>query len=407
MRDALGNPVTCTSQAALETYERAVDAQLHAWPGALQAADEAVAQDTSFALAHALRALPLATFGRMADARAAAAQAVANARGTTERERSHVAQIAALAEGRSGEALERVLEHARLWPTDAVALGTALGAFGLLAFSGHVDHDAARLELVESVAPRYPADHAWLLAHRAWVRIEAGRVAEGMAFAQRSLAARAANGNIAHIIMHGHFEAHDAPAALAFIDGWLPGYPGDALLWGHLQWHAALAHLELGQPEAALARLLGPLVDFEAHGAPFLLLTDMVSLNWRLGLTGLSDPRRVPWERAAALAARHYPSGSNVFGELHLAMLAAARRDAASLDACAQRLRAIAGRGHGAAATALHWTAGLAALMSGDLDAAGESLAACRAELPRLGGSHAQRTVVELTHEAMALPDWS
>jgi hypothetical protein len=402
MHDALGNIVTCASPAALGAYERAVDAQLHAWPGALQAVDEAIALDPGFALAHALRALPLSTYGPMAEARAAAARAVALAGSATEREQAHAAVIAAAVDGRSSEALERVYDHARRWPTDAVAVGTALGAFGLLAFSGRLDHDAARLALVESIAPHYPADHAWLLAHRGWVRIEAGRVDEGMSFARRSLAARAANGNIAHVVMHGHFEAHEPQAALTFIEGWLPGYPDRAVLWGHLHWHAALAFLELGQPEAALARLLGPLGEFEAKGAPFMVLTDTVSLGWRLGLRGL---RNLPWDRATALAARHYATGSNVFGELHLAMLAAVRRDATSLDACVQRLRAIAERGHAGATPALHWTAGLAALMTGDRKAADQALAACRAELARVGGSHAQRSVVESTHEAMALPE--
>jgi hypothetical protein len=53
---------------------------------------------------------------------------------------------------------------------------------------------------------------------------------------------------------------------------------------------------------------------------------------------------------------------------------------------------------------ALHWASALAALLRGEPDAASAALADCRAELPRLGGSHAQRTVVELTAAALALP---
>jgi hypothetical protein len=401
MRDSLDNEVTCTGADALAAYERAMDAHLHAWTGTLSALDDALAADPGFALAHALRALPLATWGHMVEAREAAARAQACAGGTTEREQSQVALIAALVSGQAPEALQRVQAHALRWPTDPVAIGTALGAFGLLAFSGQLDHDAARLALVEAIAPHFPDDHAWLLAHRGWARIECGRVGEGKEFAQRSLTLRRANGNIAHIVMHSHFEAGEPDAALTFVDAWLPDYPADALLWGHLHWHAALAHMDLGQVDAALGRLLGPLADHVAHGPPYMQLTDVVSLSWRLGL---QDTRGLPWARVAALAQRHFATGSNVFGELHLAMLAAARRDLGALGACETRLRARGERGHAGAVTAAHWAAGLGALARGERDAAAEALAACRADLPRVGGSHAQRTVVEVTQAALALP---
>jgi hypothetical protein len=93
-----------------------------------------------------------------------------------------------------------------------------------------------------------------MLSHLGWTCIEAGELDEGMAHTERSLALRRANGNIAHIVMHGLFERDDAATGLAFIDAWLPDYPEDAMLWGHLQWHAALTELALGRVDAALAR---------------------------------------------------------------------------------------------------------------------------------------------------------
>ena len=115
---------------------------------------------------------------------------------------------------------------------------------------------------------------------------------------------------------------------------------------------------------------------------------------WRLHLLGRQG---LPWPAAAAYAERFFPTGGNVFAELHLAMLAAGHGDRAALDACTSRLRAAADRGHAAAPVALHWNAALGALMTGSLTAARHELSACRAESARLGGSHAQRTVVDVT----------
>ena len=86
-----------------------------------------------------------------------------------------------------------------------------------------------------------------------------------------------------------------------------------------------------------------------------------------------------------------------MFAELHLAMLAAGRGDRAGLDASTARLRATADKGHAAAPVALHWNAALGELMAGDTAAAKNKLRACCAESVRLGGSHAQRTIVDLT----------
>jgi hypothetical protein len=80
-------------------------------------------------------------------------------------------------------------------------------------------------------------------------------------------------------------------------------------MWGHLQWHGALAELALG----GVARLLGPVLDYLPRGAPYTGLPDTASLLWRLGLRGAAA---LPWQAAQAHAERHFAMGSNVFGEL-------------------------------------------------------------------------------------------
>ena len=50
------------------------------------------------------------------------------------------------------------------------------------------------------------------------------------------------------------------------------------------------------------------------------------------------------------------------------------------------------------------WAVGLKALIEGDTPKALNEFDACRAELPRIGGSRAQRGIVEGTWGALRLP---
>jgi tetratricopeptide (TPR) repeat protein len=401
MKDRLGLPLSCQSPAAVQAYDRAVDCQLHAWPGAIEAVQEALRHDPDFAQALALLALLRAARGEGAAARAAIDAARRTAGACNERERSQIELLAHIVEGRAAPALATVFEHSQRWPGDALAMATALGAFGLFAFSGHLDHDRQRFDFVQRIAPHYADDNPWMLVHRSWVHTEIGRPDAGLPYVERSLALRRANGNAAHVMMHARFELGEPDAGLAFADDWLLQYPDDAMLFGHLHWHAALCEIDLGRADAAVGRWLGFIAPHLAHALPLLGTTDAASILWRLDLAGR---RGLSWRLARDFAARVYPSGANVFGELHLAMLAAAVRDAPGLAACWARLQRAADAGGLAAPTALHWVEGLQALAAGDAQAARTHLQACVEQLPRLGGSHAQRTIVERTLAALRLP---
>ena len=401
MQDAFGNRVLCSSPAAVRAYDRAVDNYLHALPGVLQATEEALTHDPQFALAHTLRALSYAMYGRSQDARECLVQASACSTGTSEREKAYLDLIRAIVEGRVATALSAVELHASRYPTDIAAVAPAIGAYGLFAFSGRLDHDAARLAFVERLAPHYAEPFPWLLAHRGWCRIECGAVDEGLAMVLDAIAARPANGHNAHMVMHGYHEKAEPQRAQDFIARWLPTYPDGDLMWGHLQWHWALTELALGHDDLALSRLLGPILDYLPHGTPFMALPDTVSLLWRLGLRG---KRTSAWTTAREHARRFFPNGSNTFGEVHLAMLAAAYRDRAELEACEARLQATARAGHDGADVARHWVRALRALVDDDKRTAIKELDCCRAELPRIGGSRAQRGIVDETRMGLRLP---
>ena len=401
MHDAFGNTVHCSSAAAVRAYDRAVDHYLHAFPGVQEAADEALAHDPGFALAHVLRGLFDAMYGHGDEARQSLARAHDGLAGASDRERDHVALIGLIIEGRTRDALSAVELHANRYPTDVVTVAPAVGAYGLFAFSGRADHDAARFAFVEHIAAHFPAGFPWLLAHRGWCRIECGAVDEGLAMALEAIAQRPANGHNAHMVMHGYYEKGDAASAQGFLTHWMLSYPDHALMWGHLQWHWALAELALGRDDLALERLLGPILDYLPRGTPFMNLADVVALLWRLGLRGT---RTSAWSAAREHARLFFPNGSNPFGELHLAMLAAAYRERGELEECERRVESLARTGHEGAAVVRHWAVALKALIDGNTPEASKAFDACRAELPRIGGSRAQRGIVEETSGALRLP---
>ena len=140
--------------------------------------------------------------------------------GPTPREIAHIGILVHIMYGRPRDALAAVHERARSWPRDAFVLGTALGAFGLMAFSGDADHDRQRLDFINALAPHYPAEHTWMVTQRAWTRIECGLLAEGHDLVRRSLALRSQNGNAAHVQMHALFELGELQmVALAAFSG--------------------------------------------------------------------------------------------------------------------------------------------------------------------------------------------
>lgn len=118
MQDQFGNPVSGATPAAVQAYDRAVDAQLHAWPGVQTALDAVFAEAPDFALAQGVQA------------REVALSALALP-GLLPRESSQLSVIASMVHGRTLEALNLLLAydeacarvHLDACTQDAVRLG--------------------------------------------------------------------------------------------------------------------------------------------------------------------------------------------------------------------------------------------------------------------------------------------
>ena len=172
-----------------------------------------------------------------------------------------------------------------------------------------------------------------------------------------------------------------------------PSHPNQVHIW----WHKALFHLELGQYDAALALYDGPL---RATQRPVALsLTNASALLWRLDTLGYDIGDR--WRDLAELWEGHADGKCLVFTDIHAAMaelgsgqetlverrLAAMRETAASGAEAADLYRTVG----------IPVVEGLAAFHRGAYSQAVELLLQVRIDLWQIGGSHAQRDVVNWT----------
>jgi hypothetical protein len=365
--------------------------------------DAALADDPGFALAHIARARLCQVQARIPEAKEAAARARGLAERVSAREQGAIEVIALTIDGAGPQAMARLEEHIADYPRDALALSLALGVFGLLGFSGRLDHHEAQLALLQRLAPHWGEDW-WFLTYLGWARIETGDVAPGAREVERALALNPNNAYAAHARAHGYFEAGDAEAGAAFIAAWLPGYDRKSQLHCHLSWHLALFELARGQPERARALYEDAIRPAVSHAPPLFNLADAASFLWRWRIYGETPPLDEPWDEVVAHAKRHFPRGGIHFADVHAAFAEAVSGEDAALAMRIAQLGELdqAGRlPQGAVIPAL--CAGAAAFAQGDYDAAADTLGAALPELARLGGSHAQREVFEDTYIAACL----
>lgn len=396
--DRHDQPLTTASEVAAERYRVGTDLLLSAWPGAAEALDSAIAADPDFALARAARARLQAIRGDVAAARTGIAQAAALAEcNGTERERGHVATLSLAIHGQSAPALAQALDHLERWPRDVMIFSLPLGAFGLLAFSGRADHNQARVDLCERHARHFAADDWWFLTYRGWSHGENGDVSLGHTLTARALALRPNNANAAHAAAHVLHEAGAQADAGALLDRWLPSYDRTGILHGHLAWHGALIALARGDTASALATYQASVAPAVNRGLPINVISDTASLLWRLRIYGHGVPDGL-WDDAAQYARAYFPQAGFAFADVHMALLAAASGDTAAL---AQRLDTLddlvaAGRLPAGPVVPAVCRA-LQAFCGDDPATCAQLLAPLMSDVARIGGSGAQREVIEDT----------
>jgi hypothetical protein len=313
----------------------------------------------------------------------------------------HVGAVEAWADGRSTDAAlvwEAILVEG---PTDALALRFLQDAYFFLGQSLAIRDSAAR------VLPGWDRDHplaSFVLGAYAFGLEEAGDLGRAEETAREALALNPKDAWATHALAHVFETASRPEDGIAFLkatrEAWSPAH----FMAGHNGWHLALFLIDEGRTGEVLA-------DYDRFAAPklgddmTLDRCDAAALLWRLELAGADVGDR--WASVASAWAAHAADHALAFNDLHAALAAArspdpddARRLRRSLDAYERE-----GRGHNRKVTAevgrrlvegvLHYGAGA------DREAI-EAILPVRYEAHRIGGSHAQRDILNLTLIAAA-----
>ena len=390
IRDSFGQRLSTTSPDAGQAYAEAVDALLAAAPECLELAVAALRRDPRLAVAHCVHARALLMEGRAAEGIEAARRGRALAAGASARERAHAEIVALATEGASAAAMALLRQHLREHPRDALPLSLALGVYGLLGFSGAIDHHQHQRDLLQSLAPHYEKDW-WFDASFGWALVEAGEREQGAELLHRALQSRPLNANAAHGLAHAYYECGEARAGDAFLASWLLGCDRRCVLHCHLSWHRALFALQLGEPARALQLYREAVRPAVSLSVPMFTMIDGASLAWRSALVGHPLPE-AELQALEAFLDEGWRTAGLPFANVHAAMILAAAQEQAPLaDLIASMSSAAAAGRQPCGAAAVRLCEAVAAFTRGEHSNAGEMLARWADQSPRLGGSHAQR----------------
>jgi tetratricopeptide (TPR) repeat protein len=396
LTDRFDLAISTGSPSARDDYVQGCDLLLARYPGAAEAFDRAIAADPRFALAHAAKALVRSLNSDMPGARASMAAAKALSAGLPEREASHIACLELFLAGQSGPALTAIRAHLSRWPRDALPLTTCANTGGLIGATGRSGRERDLLAFLDGLAPHY-GDDWWFTGHHAMALSESGQFDAARAKIERSLAQKPNNAWGAHTYAHLCYESGDRDAARAFLSPWLADYPRDGLGYGHLNWHFAIFELEAGNVTEAFRRYTETFALGVNRGPALSTFIDTVSFLWRSELAGC--PRDIAlWIMMHDFSHKMLPNPGNAMADWHMALADAVTGDAASLESRVRRLEDMTSEGrYGPGPTVPELSRGFAAFVKRDYAAAIAAMEPVVAQIERIGGSRAQRDLVEFT----------
>jgi tetratricopeptide (TPR) repeat protein len=318
-----------------------------------------------------------------------------------DREQAHFAALTQAVAGARMAAVSLLDRHLMHYPFDLVAHQAAMLMDGYLGRFRWVRDRSAR------ALPRWSRDmpsYGTMLAFHGFGCEEAGD------YARAEDESRAA----AELEPHSFWPHHTVSHVME-----MTGRPEDGLGWMtareaywaspdnvtrvHIWWHKSLFHLELGQYEAALALYDGPIL--ETLRPLGLNLCNTSALLWRLDTLGVDVAAR--WRDLVTQWDGHADGKCLVFTDLHAAM---AELGSGQDHLVERRLRWMRETAAGnAEAASLYRDVGIPlveALMAfhrGAYARAVELLLPIRFDLWRIGGSHAQRDIIDWTLTEAAL----
>jgi tetratricopeptide (TPR) repeat protein len=319
----------------------------------------------------------------------------------SQREQNHLAAAKAWARGEFSQATlgwERILaDH----PTDALALRLAQDAYFFLGRS------AAIRDCAERVLPAWDRNNpltGFVLGLYAFGLEETGDLKRAEDFGRKALGRNPRDAWATHALAHVMETANRHEEGVAFLKSTRADWAHAHFMAHHNGWHLALFLIEQGRFDEVLA-------DYDRFTAPKLAddatldRIDAASLLWRLELAGVDVGDR--WAPVASTWMAHVDDHLLAFNDLHCAFAAARSPDRDHVARLRQSLDDYVRTGSGdnrrvTSEIGRRLVDGVLAFAAGDHGRAVESILPARDDWARIGGSHAQRDVINLTLIAAA-----
>ena len=394
-QDSYDQPLSTASEAAARAFDTAADCLLAGVGNPVTATDAVLELDPDFGLGHSASASALMLAGRIPEARQAAARGVELAASATRREQQHAAIIEQVLSGQRDKALALIHEHIEDFPRDALAIDPAAGVFGLIGFSGRQDREQEQLALLKPLAPHY-GDDWWYQQALAFALLEYDQARESLPLVEAALASRPDSGHVAHIWVHAKFEAGEHAEALKWLADWVPGFQPDGIMYCHLWWHLALFHLLEGNFDAMWKIHDEHCREGQSESPSINLFTDGVALAWRAWMAG-AERSVERFAQLRELGERYFPR-PGIFVDVHRAACLAALEDWQALDEFREGIRITAEKGFLTTGTVVFELAdGFEAFVKENWSEAHRILTAALPSVVRIGGSRAQRRLVDET----------
>ena len=396
IKDAQGQAISGATAEAVALYDRAVRAFNLGYGDPVRLFDAAREASPNFTMAHLAKAwlFVLANDPTMVGHARTALESVGSLT-MNEREFGHSAALGLAVTGARSAAASVLDRHLMRYPFDLVAHQAVTLLDGYLGrFRWVRDRTARALPFWSKDTPGY----ATILAFHGFGLEEAGD------YARAEDKSRAA----AELEPHSFWPHHTVAHVME-----MTGRPEDGLGWMvareqywsapenitqvHIWWHKSLFHLELGKYESALAIYDGPLLHTLRPLA--LNLCNASALLWRLDTLGCDVSER--WRDLLTQWEGHADGKCLMFIDLHAAMAELRSGQEALAERRLGWMRETALSGAESAScyreVGIPLVEGLMAFHRGAYDQAVALLQPVRFDLWRIGGSHAQRDIVDWT----------
>ena len=395
LQDRYGNDLATSSAQTRDLYIEAVDKLLGAGPGMRAAFEAVTASDPGFALGHSGLARACQITGDATAARASMATARSLAGGLSAKDASHLNALGLLIDGKGPAAYPAIRAHVSEYPRDVMIAQICTSVFGLIGFSGKPGREAELLAYTTSLQPHY-GDDWWFLSQHAFSMCETGILDRADQMIDRALSIKPDNAHGAHVRAHIYYEAGEAQAGMDYLHGWLPGYDPHGLMHSHISWHLALWTLGQGDMDGVWSLVDRYIAPDASLSFPLIVMTDNAAILYRAALAGHPVPVE-RWQAIADYAHRYFPNTGVAFADVHAALAYAMVGES---DALAEIVANPAGP---AADVVRELASAFQSIIDQDWPGAAAHLAVGMADHARIGGSRAQRDLLEHTMVAVLL----